>query len=307
MGDDDPSRKDAPEDQTAPEAPEQKEDVEAPGETFSIPRWQDPAVTRVFDRGSGRRDRVISTTKQGRYIGYRIAGDGRIDDLAFDATVRAAAPAQSCRNKNGRAIAIESSDLRLKIREKRAGGCILFVVDASTSMGANKRMREVKAAILSMLNVSYQKRDRVGLIAFRREEAKLLLGFTRSVELAQKQLELLPTGGRTPLAKGLELAYEVIMGLKMKDPDALPTIVLVSDGRASSKDKSRSPFEEALRAAERIGDQKIHTIVLDTENDFIRFHLCEKLNEKLHGTLVTMEDLRSEGIVYAVEQLKARR
>ena len=296
-----------PQEQEKPDSGSGEDDVQAPDEPFSIPQWQDAPMTRLVNRGSGRRNRVRSATRQGRYVGYRMAGDRKIEDLAFDATVRAAAPFQTSRDKGGRAIAIENADLRERIREKRAGGYILFVVDASASMGANKRMREVKAAILSMLNLSYQKRDRVGLIAFRKEEAELMLGFTRSVELAQKQLEVLPTGGRTPLARGLELAYEVIMGLKMKDPEALPTIVLVSDGRASSQQKGTNPFEEAMRAAERIGNQKINTILLDTESGFIRFHLCQKLNEKLHGNLLTMEELRSEGILQAVELLKAQR
>lgn len=278
-----------------------EEEIQESGEIFMIRRWQEPQTGIQMYRGSGRRNLVISNNRQGRYVRYRQAGEEKVTDLAFDATVRAAAPFQRLREKANRMIAIEKNDLRVKIREKRTGGCILFVVDASASMGANKRMKEVKAAILSLLNVSYQKRDKVGLIAFRRDDAELLLGVTRSVELAQKQLEQLPTGGKTPLAKGLDLAYEVVMGLKMKDPDIMPTVVLVSDGRASGKKLPGSnPFDQALRAAERIGNQQIHTIILDTENDFIKFHLCDKLNEKLHGTLLTMEELKADGIIEAV-------
>ncbi|MFD1403240.1 VWA domain-containing protein [Robinsoniella peoriensis] len=278
-----------------------EEDIQESGEIFMIRRWQEPQTNCQTYRGSGRRNLVLSNNRQGRYVRYRQAGEEKVTDLAFDATVRAAAPFQRMREKGNRKIAIEKSDLRVKIREKRTGGCILFVVDASASMGANKRMKEVKAAILSLLNVSYQKRDKVGLIAFRRDDAELLLGITRSVELAQKKLEQLPTGGKTPLAKGLCLAYEVIMGLKMKDPDVVPTMVLVSDGRASGKKMPGSnPFDEALKEAERIGNQQIHTIILDTENDFIKFHLCDKLNEKLHGTLLTMEELKADGIIEAV-------
>jgi magnesium chelatase subunit D len=232
-------------------------------------------------------------------VGYRLPGPEGAQDLAFDATLRAAAPFQGRRDKGGRAIAISASDLRVKIREKRGGGCILFVVDASASMGANARMIAVKAAIVSMLNVSYQKRDRVGLIAFRRDRAELLLGLTSSVELARKKLEPLPTGGATPLARGLELAYEVIMGLRSRDPDTTPVMVLVSDGRASGPSGS-DPFGEALAAAERIRHQKIHAIILDTENSFIRLGMCAKLHEKLGGVLVTMEELEAEGIVTVV-------
>ncbi|MCL1879943.1 MAG: VWA domain-containing protein [Actinomycetia bacterium] len=280
------------------------DDLQAAGEAYLIPRWTVPPALRVIHKGSGKRNLVKSNNRQGRYVKYRLAGQEPVSDLAFDATIRAAAAFQKLRCKGQRAIAIEHDDLRIKVREKRSGSTILFVVDASASMGANKRMKEVKAAILSMLNVSYQKRDKVGLIAFRQDRAELLLGITRSVDLAQKQLELLPTGGKTPLAAGLDLAYEVIMGLRMKDPDVLPTLVLVSDGRASGKRAAANPFNQALLAAERIGNQNINTIVMDTENDFIKFRLCQKLNEKLHGTLVSMEELKAEGIVEVVSRLR---
>lgn len=288
-------------DDSDPSSEDVPEDVEECGDAFVIPQWKIPPVPYQINQGSGRRNLVKSENRQGRYVGYRFAGEEKITDLAFDATVRAAAPFQKMRDKGVRAIAIEKSDMRIKIREKRTGGCILFVVDASASMGANRRMREVKAAILSLLNVSYQKRDRVGLIAFRKDKAELLLGITRSVELAQKKLSDLPTGGKTPLAAGLDLAYEVVMGLKMREPDVSPTVVLVSDGRASGKKtKNSNPFSEALASAERIGNQKINTIILDTENDFIKFHLCDELNKKLNGIVLTMEELKSDGIVEAV-------
>ena len=119
-------------------------------------------------------------------------------DLAFDATLRAAAPYQKVREKNGMALSIYKEDIRLKVREKRTGNLIVFVVDASGSMGVKKRMTAVKGAILSLLNDAYQKRDQVALITFRKNSADLNLGVTRSVDLAAKKLQHLATGGRTP-------------------------------------------------------------------------------------------------------------
>jgi magnesium chelatase subunit D len=297
------------------EGGESGEDMLPPGESFVLKQWQDPRNARSKNAGQGKRYAARTRRREGRYVGYRLPGREGAQDLAFDATLRAAAPFQSGRDKGGRAVAIFAADLRVKIREKRGGACVLFVVDASASMGANARMTAVKAAALSMLNVSYQKRDKVGLIAFRRDRAELLLGITSSVELARKKLETLPTGGATPLARGLELAYEVIMGLRSRDPDTVPVMVLVSDGRASApangspgslkgspsgSPKGTDPFGEALAAAERIRRQQIHAIILDTENSFIRLGMCAKLHEKLGGILVTIEDLEAEGIVTAV-------
>ena len=286
-----------------------RDEVEAPGEIFQISKWQEGIYKKALSRSSGRRRKTISPNQQGRYVRYRLAGEEKVTDLAFDATLRAAAPFQHLRDRQNRAIAIEKGDMRVKIREKRSGGCILFVVDASSSMNANRRMQEVKAAILSLLNVSYQKRDRVGMIAFRRGKAELLLGFTGSVELAQKKLKELPTGGTTPLAAGLDLACEVTMTLLMREPDARPTIVLVSDGKATSRKwNNDTPFDEALEAAEKIGKQGLNTIILDTTEKSektvksAKDSPCSRLNKKLHGTLLTMEEIRAEGIVEAVSR-----
>jgi magnesium chelatase subunit D len=59
-------------------------------------------------------------------------------------------------------LTIKSQDLREKVREKKTGNTIVFVVDSSGSMGANQSMDAAKGAILSLLLDAYQKRDRVG-------------------------------------------------------------------------------------------------------------------------------------------------
>ncbi len=153
---------------------------------------------------SGKRSRAHSETKQGRYVKATFR-KGKDRDIALSATLRAAAPFQNMREANGRtAWKITGSDLRYKLREKRIGLTMLFVVDASRSMAAMQRMKAVKGAIFSLLHDAYQKRDRVGMVAFRQGEAQEILPITRSIELAEKQLRVLPTGGRTPLSHGLK-------------------------------------------------------------------------------------------------------
>ena len=97
----------------------------------------------------------------------------------------------------------EKQDLREKVRERRSGCTLLFLVDASGSLGVRRRMSTVKGAILSMLRDSYVKRDRIGLMAFRRDSADMILPPTKSVEYSYKRLEELPTGGKTPLGEAL--------------------------------------------------------------------------------------------------------
>ena len=172
-------------------------------------------------------------------------------------------------------------DLRVKVRESRVGADIVFAVDASGSMGAARRMKEVKEAVLSMLMDSYQKRDQVGLVAFRGGEAAAVLELTRSVELAQRELQALPTGGRTPLAAGLEEARRMLERQRRRVRDSLPLLVLITDGRANFS-RGGDPVEEALRAARRVAEAHIPAVVIDTERQFVSLGLAAQVAQVLY-------------------------
>ena len=280
---------------------EESEQIEESGDFFQVSNWLSEKSRRAVINGNGKRSVVKTNLKQGRYVNYRFPVKNKIEDIALDATIRAAAPYQKYREKKGLALSLKKSDIRVKVREKRTGNTILFVVDASGSMGANKRMKSVKGAILSLLNDAYQKRDRVGLIAFRKQSAEVILGITRSVELAQRELSSLPTGGRTPLASGLKLAYEVIKAEKIKDKDLLPVIVLVSDGKATYSEKSKDAFQDALSWANKIASEKIKSVVIDADESYIKLHLSEKLAEVMEADYFAVEDLHAETLVSAVK------
>ena len=255
-------------------------------------------------KGSGKRVRVRSDYLKGRYIKYRFPS-GKVKDLAFDATFRAAALFQNRREKNGLAVSIMPSDFREKVRERHTGCLILFVVDASGSMGAARRMGAVKGAVISMLGEAYRKRDSVGVVAFRNEQAALLLGVTRSVERAQKCLKDLPTGGRTPLAAGLERAYLVLKTAAIKEPELLQYLVLVSDGKANVPLLGQNALDDALRFAAKIRDEGIESMVLDTESGVIRFELAKKIAEALNARYIKIDDVNAASIKSSVIGLTA--
>jgi magnesium chelatase subunit D len=131
-------------------------------------------------------------------------------------------------------VLIRSTDLREKVRESRGGNLILFAVDASGSMGARDRMIATKGAIMSLLLDAYQKRDQVGMVSFRGQDASILLPPTSSVELAQQYLANMVTGGRTPLAAGLAKVHELLARSRHRDHDLQPLLVLLTDGRANA-------------------------------------------------------------------------
>ena len=270
------------------------------GKTFKIRDLDIKPPDRKKRKGSGRRAVVKTDRLQGRYIKH-ILPKNKEKDIAFDATLRAAAPFQNTREKNGLALAIRTQDLREKVREKPTGSTILFIVDASGSMGAEKRMEAVKGAIMSLLTDAYEKRDSVGMVAFRKEEAELILGITRSIDLAYKKLEALPTGGKTPLVLGMYRGYEILKASMKKDPDIIPIMVLVSDGRGNVSFQGGDPHGEALEIAEKIAIEGIQSIIIDTEDDFIKLNLAKEIGEYMKAKYYKLEDLKADEIYTIVK------
>nr|MBA3703268.1 VWA domain-containing protein [Rubrobacteraceae bacterium] len=256
----------------------------------------DPVRLEAPEKGKGgplgRRSRVSGET--GHPVADRENG-GRPRDVALAATIRAAAPHQMARGREGTNFVVRPGDLRENVREGREGNLILFLVDASGSMAAHKRMSAVKGAVLSLLNDAYQRRDKVALISFRKEEARILLPPTSSVELAAPRLKELPTGGRTPLAAGLEKAAEVLKREELRDRERRPLLVLLTDGRATAG-------PDPLTAAARLRSLGATSFVVDTEEGYVRLGVAEALAGAMGARCLRLEGLRAESLVELVER-----
>jgi magnesium chelatase subunit D len=281
------------------EAPEQVFEADAP---YQVKPLSEPILDEVQRSNGGRRSKSLSTSKTGRYVAA-VVPKGAVTDLAFDATLRVAAPFQ-CQRKEASGgsdgFLIEKTDLRQKVRERKVGNLIMFVVDASGSMAAEERMTATKGAVLSLLLDAYQRRDRVGMVVFRKDAAELVLPPTNSVELAQRFLSGLPTGGRTPMAHGLTLGLETIKEHKRHDKEAIPLIALVSDGRANVPLKGGDPVEEAKAAAREIGCAGIKAIAIDTERGFLTFGLVKQICDEMKGRYLRLDELNAAPIASAV-------
>lgn len=262
------------------------------------PMWIEPSKDRKPKKGSGKRSLTMTDLMQGRYVRAEIP-KAKTSDIAFDATLRAAAPYQKARPSNGCAVVIRKDDLRSKIREKRTGNIFLFVVDASGSMGARERMRTVKGVIFKILLDAYQKRDRVGMVAFRKNQAEVLLPVTRSVDFAQKKLASMPTGGKTPLAKGLLKAEDVLDMLYRQDANQDSVMILITDGRATSPlNKGTNPVTDALEEAKRIGRRNIPVAVIDTESGFIKLGLAKKLAKAMGASYFQVDKISEDQLLH---------
>ncbi len=272
-----------------------------PSEVFRPRRLETPTDRRAR-RLPGRRSLTRTRRRQGRYITSRLPDAYGLTDPAFDAILRAAAPFQRCREHDGRAIVLRRWDLRQKVRMRRARNVILFVVDASWSMAAEARMEATKGAILSLLMDAYQRRDRVGLVVFQRETAYLLLPPTNSVELARRRLEHIPTGGKTPLSRGLLLGYRILEQVRRQNPEAMPLLVLVTDGQGNVSMTELPPMEEACRVAAQIAKRGIRTIVIDTEHEQFNRGLARRIAEAARGEYYNLAEIQAQSLVRTVRR-----
>ncbi|NUM45045.1 MAG: VWA domain-containing protein [Anaerolineales bacterium] len=253
-------------------------------------------------RHTGRRSRTRTERKRGRYIQAKPA-HGKTNDLAFDATLRAAAPFQRERTEQRKqvAFAIQTEDLQRKVRVRRTANLVLFVVDASWSMAVAERMSATKGAILSLLTDAYQRRDRVGLVVFQKDRARLILPPTNSVQLAQRALADIPVGGKTPLSAGLFLAYQVVRQEGFTHPDVEPLIILLTDGAGNvSMTGSLAPQKEAHQLAEQIAMEGIRSVVINMEHAAFDQGLAQSLAEHLKGPCYTLSELKAESLLQTV-------
>jgi Mg-chelatase subunit ChlD len=272
------------------------------GQPFTPRKIENP-LDRITRRHGGRRSRTRTERKRGRYIQARPAM-GKTDDLAFDATLRAAAPFQKERVEQRKrvAFAIQSSDFQRKIRVKKAANLILFVVDASWSMAVAERMAATKGAILSLLTDAYQRRDRVGLVVFQKNRATLILPPTNSIQLAQRALADIPVGGKTPLSAGLFLAHQVIEKERILHPDVMPLIILLTDGAGNVSMSNLPPQEESHRLADQISGDEIRSVVINMEHAAFDQGLAQALAEHLDAPCYTLSELKAETLYHAVRE-----
>jgi magnesium chelatase subunit D len=277
------------------------EHVFAAGTTARPPRIE---LRSGFVAGGvvGRRS-VAPESRRGREV--RAVPDERPTDLAVTATLHHSLMRTGGLSPAGR-LEVTSADLHQKVKAGRQGSLMLFVVDASGSMAALQRMEMVKATVLSLLRDAYERRDEVGVIAFRGTKAELLLSPTRSVDTAEKQLRDLPTGGRTPLAHALQVATDVLSrNAGASRPE--PLLIVLSDGKANvALDGAGDAWQQSLDYAQSFAKKGIAALVLDTEVGFVRMGRAGDLAVALGAQCLSLEEFSAETLSVTIRsQLSA--
>jgi magnesium chelatase subunit D len=309
-GDDDeaensrPPQEDEPDKSSSDGLPGEERTAAANAPTAVVPL----EAPRSHGGGAGRRSMVEDV--RGRLVGDRVPGP-IVGSVAVAATVRAAAGRQAgaAAEGGGRvsrsegaapALDIERGDLREAVRQRRAGNLVILTVDASGSMGAERRMEAAKGAVLSLLLDAYQRRDRVALITFRDGAADVVLRPTGSVEVARARLGQLPTGGRTPLAAGISAAARLAENAGQGAGDHRPLLVLVSDGRATEAPDGADPLAAAVEAAAGVKRRGIPAVVVDAEEGPHRLGLAAELARAMGARYLPVGKLSAGALAGAV-------
>ncbi|MDO3607983.1 putative cobaltochelatase [Ralstonia pseudosolanacearum] len=279
-----------PEDDSGETAPSDgaAEQVFPAGPAATVGRIE--VTARQAHEAGGRRS-LATGTRRGHAIGA--VPNEAPSRLAVDATLRHAL----LRDPAG--FSVTRADLHEKVHAGRQGNLILLVADASGSMAARRRMEMVKASVLGLLQDAYQRRDQVALICFRGEQAELVLPPTRQVELAERALAALPTGGRTPLAHALQLAAQTLA----QAGDLTPLLVVISDGRANiALDAGQDPWRETLALAEHLAARGTPALVLDTEQDYVRLGRARELAQALQADCLPLDHLSGEQLMLTIRE-----
>ncbi len=242
---------------------------------------------------SGRRN-AAANAPRGQAL--RAVPDREATSIAIGATLRSAALRQPA-DADG-TLHVTRADLHRPVRVGLSANLILFVVDASGSMAAQRRMEALKGAVLDLLTDAYQRRDEVAVVAFRGQGAELLLAPTRSVERAEAALRELPTGGRTPLPDALQLALDTLARATGMLP---PLLVLLTDGRANVPVQAGGdPWRETLALAAQLAQRRVPALVIDTENGYLRLGRAAQLAQALGAECVALEQLSGDKLALTI-------
>jgi Mg-chelatase subunit ChlD len=254
-------------------------------------------LDRIERARLGRRARSFVGRRRGKYTRHRLARPGD-HDLALDATLRAALV------RAGRApVTITREDLRRKIREHRSPFSVCFVVDNSWSVHAERMVEKVKGVVFELLEDATQRGDKVSLVAFRGgvAEATVALPPTSSRARARRRLEDIPLSGQTPLADALRRARLLLRGELLRHPNAVPLVVVVSDGLPTVPvRRGADPVADLLAEGRALRRARIGCVVAEVAEPE---HGCAAaLAEASGGTRLPLSALAAGLLLEAVEE-----
>ncbi len=201
--------------------------------------------------------------------------------------------------RHGNKLGVEKQDFHRQELMNKQANLIIFIVDASGSMSALKRMEVVKGTVLSLLTDAYQRRDKVAVVSFKGNDAKLILRPTKSIDLAKNQLTVLETGGTTPLAAAINFGVKQALYSLKENLD--PLIIFLTDGKANVNFNANISLETDLaQEALKFSSLNLRSIVIDTEVGSVCFNKSVSLAKLLKAQYLKLDKLTSESLTLAI-------
>jgi magnesium chelatase subunit D len=252
---------------------------------------------------AGRRCEAIVSQRRGKYVRARLASKS-VCDVALDATLRAAASRLSTSCEGG--LKVRPEDIREKIRRHRSPYVIAFVVDNSWSIHVERTLETTKGVILALLKDARAHKDKVAIVAFRhnrRPDATVCLPPTNSYCRAAERLKKIPLSGTTPLPDALRKAYGLLRQTRIKYQNAIPVMVIITDGLPNVPTiPGGDPYEEIRQISRLLHGEAFPTVVVDTEStgSDASGSICREIAALSGGRYLTLSQLNLVSIEAAV-------
>ncbi|VBB06045.1 von willebrand factor type a [Lucifera butyrica] len=187
--------------------------------------------------------RKKETGGSGQWILQPLDNTGTKRELTIPDTITAAARRMAVEGTSGH-FSIRANDLTYYSRRKKKKNDLCLLVDGSASM-AGQRIRAAKFLARHML---LSTPDRVSVIVFQDEWAKIQVPLTRNYREVEDSLRNIVTFGSTPLAKGLTVCLQYLQETVVYNP----SIILITDGVPTLGCASQDPLADSLAAAKEI-------------------------------------------------------
>ncbi|MEM4525335.1 MAG: VWA domain-containing protein [Methanothermobacter sp.] len=216
------------------------------------------------------------TGKRGKYIKAR--ENPNPDSVAIDATIKKAI------RENPENPKILPEHLMEKVRISKAETLYIILLDSSSSMKLDKKIKFAKTIAWLLLKESYEKKNKVALITFKGDEAQIITEPTTDLTKVNEALENLEIGGKTPLTPALMEATR----LASKYKELAPTIIVISDGRCNIFIKSN--LEEDLKILYPELNE-LNLIFVDAEPKGRNIGVLEEIATRFNAPIFYLDDI----------------
>lgn len=233
-------------------------------------RWKirlaQKAPTRKIRQFVGKRVASLTTFTRGRPTSYQKPKAIPKDNIALVPSIISALVTHG-KSKGKPKVKINPSDLRVWIRQGRSSVTLLLITDASFS--TYHFLPAVSKALSIVYRDAYRNRDRLGLISFQKNSARIMNHPTNNLRVTLGNLARLTPSGFTPLADGLKKAREVFKHEKRRSPNSIPMAVLISDCFPEPlthkyEDLLEEPaYQETLRISQDFKREKVPIVVIN--------------------------------------------